>query len=74
MGSRPLAAVFPDHVFPDGPEFSCLGCWLPAGRFGPRCFASARSGRRCTREPGHPGVHATCGALSTEHPVETWEG
>ena len=40
---------------------------------GPICGAvSPGDGVRCTREPGHGGVHAACGVLA--HPHEVWGG
>lgn len=27
---------------------------------------------RCTREPGHDGIHAACGEEADEHPIFRW--
>lgn len=60
-----LQAVF------DGARKGCEFCGhLPSD--GPVCgVRSKREGLMCTREPGHQGKHAACGAVA--HPMEEWE-
>jgi hypothetical protein len=80
MASNGTGHNLPDQAqtFWDGDlqRYACLLCWLPPEMPAETCTARPRALHLhlliCTREPGHEGAHAACGACQDQHPYHIW--